>query len=119
MLVEVKEDSGSDANWISAGVAAKLAVRPLAVGLHKEFVCPTGTSYVPSSKVKISLIGATDKVPVNDFFIAPDNFPFSGIVVGKPFIREYGHPHKIFPEKEADEFLLMMQKQPTVGVTVP
>ena len=113
--VEVKEDTGSDVNWIAQETADQLKVRTLEVESDSVFVGLMGVSFLPSRKVQISLTGVSRKTLYGEFLIAPENFPFIGIVVGNPFIRECGHPHTLFPEKrKTGQSLLMMQKKATV-----
>ena len=110
----MKEDTGSDVNWISPVVAFRLKAKILDIGSSTEYVGITGTGFVARKKVELSLTGSSAKSHHGVFLIAPDDFPFPGIVVGKPFIKDCGHPHALFPEKETRESLLVMQKKATV-----
>jgi hypothetical protein len=109
--IDVIEDSGSDVNWISQDIAAKLKVNTRATGSNKEYVSYTGARFVPRSKSKITLMGTVSESIFDEFFIAPDNFPFSGIIVGRSFLNTWGHPHDFFPERK--------ETGPTVRVAIP
>lgn len=107
--IDVIEDSGSDVNWISQDIAAKLEVNTRATGSDKEYVSYTGARFVPRSKSKITL-GSVRKSIYDEFFIAPDDLPFSGIIVGRTFLNTWGHLYDLFPEKK--------ETGPTVRVAI-
>lgn len=111
----MKEDTGSEVNWIAPTVVTQLRAAIVNVGRRTEYVGMMGENFVPRQQVALSLLGQSSKSHYGDFFIAPAKFPFHGVVVGNAFIKACGHPHSLFPErKKTSQFLLMMQKKATV-----
>ncbi|ORY12690.1 hypothetical protein BCR34DRAFT_563232 [Clohesyomyces aquaticus] len=117
--IEVKEDTGSGPNWISASYAN-------ALGLSRQDVQSplggyqtlTGEAVNVTHKVSMTLLGRANKSCGDEFLIAPDGFPVEGVMLGRQFIEKYGHPFALFSPKEGKEVLLVVENKVSQGEKV-
>jgi hypothetical protein len=112
--IPVKEDSGTDVNWISNGLARNLSLQIDDAAPGLVFLDFSGTRFEAKQRVTLPLIGILDKSEHTECFIAPEGFPWDGIVIGNNFIKEIGPIHSFFAEKPEGPAFLMVQK----GITV-
>ena len=113
--LQVKEDTGSTVNWISPSVLASSGfdLEDVVEGeLAVRDFC--GTSFHPQNKVAITLAGTTSKTMHTEFYVAPQNFPFDGVVIGTDFIRTTGHAHMVFLDNVEGSALIVMATKMTV-----
>ncbi|KAF2113180.1 hypothetical protein BDV96DRAFT_648153 [Lophiotrema nucula] len=109
--VNVKEDTGSEPNWISVSDAKALGLLIHEMDVPLGFKTLNGEVSAATHQVSMTLVGRADKSCHDDFLIAPDGFPVEGVVIGRRFIRKWGHPFALFDRKEGDEVLLVVQNK--------
>lgn len=114
VTIDLREDTGSDANWIAPAVVQQLQIQVQPASQDKAFVSFMGTEFTPPGQVHLSLMGTGPKSLYVKCLVAPKDFPFTGIVLGHKFIKQCGHPHTLFAQEPAGKSLLMLQKEATV-----
>lgn len=113
--VQVKEDTGTEVNWISPRVVNTFDFEVQDAPEERVFLDFRGNQFQPKGMVTIPLAGKKTKTQHTEFYVAPEGFPVDGVVVGTTFIQRSGHAHAIFTEKPEGPALLVMQKKVTVG----
>ncbi|KAF2237875.1 hypothetical protein EV356DRAFT_509781 [Viridothelium virens] len=110
--IEVKEDTGTDVSWVSPQLVSYCNFSAFDVVEENHFLDFGGTVFKAEKRVEISFTGRLEKTGNTEFFVAPDFFPFHGLLVGNRFLNSFGHPHNVFLP-EPDKTLIMMQKKAT------
>jgi len=120
VLVEVAEDGGSSADFISPNLVQRLNLRtqPVEIATTLAFQTMTDT-FLATRKVELTLIGRSKKSLHREYLVAPNTCPFSGILAGRPFIKECGVPHTLFLQRNGSECNIIRQKTMTVCATNP
>jgi hypothetical protein len=115
--VEVMEDSGTKVNWIPPKLADAYGLEIYDAPPSIGFLDFQGNSHVPTGYVKIPLTGNMPKAVRTEFFLAPENAPIGGLVIGNRFISTVGHPHTVFMDEPVGggNALIMVQNRVTVG----
>ncbi|KAL9092867.1 MAG: hypothetical protein Q9165_004285 [Trypethelium subeluteriae] len=111
--IEVKEDTGTDVSWVSPQLVSYCNFSIFDVLEENHFLDFGGSVFKAEKRVELSFTGRLEKTGNTEFFVAPDFFPFHGLLVGNRFINSFGHPHNVFL-KEPDKTLIMIQKKATV-----
>jgi len=107
--IPVKEDTGTDFNWITQELAERLAlhIRDAPAGIRfKDF---HGNEFEAKHRVTLPLVGEKDKSQHAECFITPVGFPFDCVLVGSAFVNEVGPPHELFAEKPKGTAFVMVQ----------
>ena len=112
--IPVKEDTGTEVNWITRGLAQSLALHILEAPAGNRFKDFHGNEFEATHRVTLPLVGEMDKSQHTECFITPDGFPFDCVVVGSAFVNEVGPPHEVFAEKPKGTALIMVQTPITV-----
>jgi hypothetical protein len=113
--VPIKEDTGTDVNWITRGLVQQLALHILDAPAGMKFRDFNGNDFEAKHRVTLPLVGETNKSQHAECFIAPDGFPFDCVVVGSAFVNEAGPPHELFAEKPEGTAFVMIQTPVTVS----
>lgn len=113
-LLKVREDTGTDVNWVSPQLAKDCAFPVRDVTDKNPRWDFNGEPFCAKQRVKISFTGKLEKTSQTEFFVAPKSFPFEGLIVGNDFINSVGHAHNVFLD-DPDKTLIMVQKKTTVG----
>jgi hypothetical protein len=116
--LSIKEDTGSSVNWIHPKWVRKLSLDPSDVEEMHEFAGFDGSTFTPTKQVSLTLTPQRGKTLRDMFFVAPNDFPVDGVIVGTQFVMEFGHIHSRFAEKKAEPMLLMVQSKTTVGTEI-
>jgi len=120
VLIDVEEDGGSEADFISPKLVQRLNLRTQPVEMTATLAFKTMTeTFFATQKVELTLIGRLKKSLHWEFLVAPHTCPFSGVLAGRPFIKECGIPHTLFPEKKEVECNIIRQTKMTVCAMNP
>jgi hypothetical protein len=111
----VKEDSGTEVNWIAPELVSRLAFEIHAAPQASIFRDFTGREYEATQCVTVPLRGLLRKSQHMECFVAPKGFPLDGVVVGSRFCREMGPAETMFAARPEDPAFLMMQVEKTVS----
>jgi hypothetical protein len=112
--IPVKEDTGTEVNWITRGLAQSLALHILDAPAGIRFKDFHGNEFEAKHRVTLPLVGEKDKSQHTECFITPDGFPLDCVLVGSAFVNEVGPPHEVFAEKPKGTALIMVQAPITV-----
>jgi len=113
----VKEDTGTDVNWISPRVVGYFDFDILDAPVDGEYCDFRGNTFHPVGMVNIPLAGMKSRTEYTECHIAPEDFPFDGVLVGTRFVQRTGHIDTVFPDRPDGTALIIMQKKVTVGKT--
>ncbi|KAF2265169.1 hypothetical protein CC78DRAFT_207796 [Lojkania enalia] len=113
--VNVKEDTGSGPNWISKSDASELALPIHKMTVPEKYKTHNGEEFEATHRVSMTLVGRADKSCHDDFLVAPDRFPVDALILGRQFVRKWGHPFALFDRNEGDEILLVVQNKVSVS----
>jgi hypothetical protein len=113
--IPVKEDTGTDVNWISKGLAESLALEILNAPAGIRFKDFSGHEFEATHRVTLPLVGEIDKSQHTECYIAPDGFPLDCVLVGSAFVNEVGPAHSVFAEKPKGTAFVMVQAAVTVS----
>ena len=107
--IKVREDSQSSSNWISPEIVKEFSLRQLDVEEEKIVTGFHGTSHVIKKMVEITLGGKGKNTEPEKFFVAPENFPFVGLLFGNENVKEAGHLSTRFLDEQ--EMMLMLEQK--------
>lgn len=110
----MKEDTGTNVNWISQQLVNDCNFQLLDAPQNTGFLDFKGDTYTPEKLVRIPWAGKMAKTEHTEFFVAPENSPID-LVIGNVFIKSFGHSHTVFLDEPVGKALIMVQKRVTVG----